>query len=431
MLFRAALVSLALWASIEAGAAPRLPAPDGEFSVGVVRGEFVDETRPLDAEAPARGPRRLPSLVWYPAEKSPGGDSAYLSPEASAATLAALGRTFGYSDDDLKPVGAARVAVREGARPLRGGVAFPVVVFSHGLLLYPEQNTALASRLASHGYIVVSMAHPLDAADQRLEDGRVIAASFSMAKDDVRFAPAFDTLVNGLDLADRRQALGVYADAITKTRLGRSLVEWRADTLAVAQAITDGREPATMREVLASADRSRLAFAGMSFGGATSATTCRQVKACRAAVNLDGQNFDPELFDAAVARPLLLMLSDWTRYGLFKGQSRNPDFSPNDLAYEPWPSAGDDPSVVRVRLVGSRHMGFTDFAALLGGDKREARVGEIDGQAALSAVSDLVLAFLNTHLRGADAAQLQQALERHPDTLQPHVPARMKSWRHR
>lgn len=86
---------------------------------------------------------------------------------------------------------------------------------------------------------------------------------------------------------------------------------------------------------------------------------------------------------------------------------------------------------MRVRLVGSRHMGFTDFAALLGGDKREARVGEIDGQAALSAVSDLVLAFLNTHLRGADAAQLQQALERHPDTLQPHVPARMKSWRHR
>ncbi|HEY1130995.1 MAG TPA: hypothetical protein VGF12_16430 [Roseateles sp.] len=426
---RSALVSLILLAALAAGAAPGLPAPDGAFGVGVIRGEFVDDTRRLNVEAPDSGPRRLPSLVWYPAEKGAGGDAAYLDPDAAATTLAALGRTFGFSEDDLKPIAAARVAARAGAHPLRGPGAFPVVVFSHGLLLYPEQNSALAARLASHGYIVVSTAHPLDAADQRLQDGRVIPPNFSVAKDDARFAPAFDTLVNGADLVDRRRALGVYAESIARSRIGRSLAEWRADTLAVARAIIDGHEPEAMREVLASADRSRLAFAGMSFGGATSATACRRLKECRAAVNLDGQNFDPELFDAPVGRPLLLLLSDWTRYGLFKGQSRDADFSPNDLAYEPWQSAGGDPAVVRVRLVGSRHMGFTDFAALLGGDKRDARVGEIDGREALSAVSDLVLAFLDTQLRGADAARVQQALQRHPGVLQRHVPARMRGWR--
>lgn len=427
MSIRSMLFGFALAASTTGGLAASLPAPDGAFAVGVARGEFVDATRRLDLEDASSGPRRLPGLAWYPAEGPPAADSAYLAPEVAATTLAGLARTFGYTEDELKPVAAARVAVRVGARPLQRARAFPVVVFSHGLLLYPEQNSALAARLASHGYIVVSIAHPLDATDQRLDDGRTVASRFSSADDDPRFAGAFDTLVNGADLVDRRKALGVYAEAIAGTRIGRSVAEWRSDTLAVAQAIGEGREPAGLREALASADRSRLAFAGMSFGGATSATACRRVPACRAAVNLDGQNFDPELFDGAVGRPLLLLLSDWTRYGLFKGQSREADFSPNDLAYEPWKSAGEDRDVLRFRLVGSRHMGLTDFVALLEGDKRDARVGEIDGKQALSAVGDLVLAFLDVQLRGAAPDEIVRALQRQP-ALQRHLPIRMRAW---
>lgn len=424
---RSAFVGFAMLAAITAGAAPALPAPDGTFSVGVVRAEFVDQTRRLDPEDAGSGSRRLPSQVWYPAEGAVNGGAPYLAGEGAADTLAALGRTFSFEEEELKSLASARVLARIGAAALRRPAAFPVIVFSHGLLLYPEQNSALAARLASHGYIVVSVGHPLDAADQTLEGGRVVAANFSTANDDKRFAGAFDTLVSGTGLVDRRAALGVYAEAISGTRLGRSLAEWRADTLAVAQAITEERAPMGLRDALASADRSRLAFAGMSFGGATAATTCWRVKACRAAVNLDGQNFDPELFDASVRRPLLLLLSDWPRYGLFKGQSRDADFSPNDLAYEPWASAGTDRGVTRVRLMGSRHMGFTDLVALLGGDKRDARVGDIDGQEALSAVGDLVLAFLNVHVRGADGAQFERAMQAHA-ALQRHAPTRMKVW---
>ena len=421
------LVAFALAASVTAASAVTLPAPDGMFGVGVVRTEFVDATRRQDPEDPDSGPRRLPIVVWYPAERQPGADSAYLGADVATATLAGIARTFAYTQDDLKPVAAARIAVRVGAPPLKRASAFPVVIFSHGLLLFPEQNSVLAARLASHGYIVVSIAHPLDAADQRLEDGRVVAARFDGSHDDPRFSGAFDTLVGGRDLVDRREALGTYAAAIGGTRIGRSLVDWRSDTLAVAQAIAGQHEVGGLRAALVSADRSRFAFAGMSFGGATSATTCRLVPQCRAAVNLDGQNFDPALFDAPVGRPLLLLLSDWPRYGLLKGQSRDEGFSPNDLAYEPWKSAGADPEVMRVRLVGSRHMGFTDFVALLDGKKRDERVGEIDGKEALASVDDLVLAFLNVRLRGADGDEIEQALQRHP-ALQRHVPTRMKAW---
>lgn len=414
-------------ASAAVAGAPALPAPDGAYAVGVARTEFVDGARALDPLDPTGGPRRLPAVVWYPADDRAGEGTAYLAGDAATVTLPAVARNFGYADVDLPALARTRVAARPGAPPAHRSPGFPVVVFSHGFFLYPEQNTALAARLASHGYIVVSIAHPGDAADVRLADGRTIATRLAVDGDDPRLAKALSVLAGGAGADASREALAVYADALAATRIGRSFAQWRDDTLAVARAIVDGDAPEGLREVLHAADRGRLAFAGMSFGGATAATSCRRVDACRAAVNLDGQNFDPDLYDRAVDRPLLLMLSDWVRYGLLEGQPRDPDFSPNDLAYEPWNAAGEDRDVVRVRLQGIRHMGFTDLVALLEGPKRDERVGEIDGDAALSAVGDLVLAFLDAHVRDGDAAGVDRAIGRHP-ALERHLPARVGQW---
>ncbi|NRA59767.1 MAG: hypothetical protein HRU25_02420 [Psychrobium sp.] len=37
---------------------------------------------------------------------------------------------------------------------------FPVLIFNHGLYLVAEQNTILMEHLASHGYVIFSIAHP-------------------------------------------------------------------------------------------------------------------------------------------------------------------------------------------------------------------------------------------------------------------------------
>lgn len=429
--FTSIAIAVAAMVVATAASAAALPAPDGAHAVGTVRAEFVDPSRPLDAGDPASGPRRLPAIVWYPAEGGNGRDAAaapaYLEGDAAATTLPAIARNFAYAEDDLRALATVRVDARPGAPPARGRQGFPIVVFSHGFFLYPEQNTALATRLASHGYVVVSIAHPGDAADVRLADGRVAATRLGGEGEDPRLAETLKVLAGGADPQALREALPTYAAALPATRIGRSFADWRDDTLAVARALADGREPEALRDALAGADRDRLAFAGMSFGGATSATGCRLLAACRAAVNLDGQNFDPGLYDRPVERPLLLMLSDWTRYGLLEGQPRDADFSPNDLAYEPWSTAGEDADVLRVRLQGVRHMGFTDLVALLDGPKREERVGAIDGDSALSATGDLVLAFLDAHVRGGDAAEIDRAIERHP-ALVRHVPRRLEKW---
>ncbi|MEP6906912.1 MAG: hypothetical protein ABI858_02860 [Pseudoxanthomonas sp.] len=408
--------------------ATSLPVPDGNHAVGVVRAEFVDDSRKLDAADPASGPRRIPAVVWYPAKGKPSKEAAaYLPEEIAATTLPALARNFGYAAEDVAPVGTARVQVRAGAPEARSRSGFPVVVFSHGLFLYPEQNTALATHLASHGYIVISIAHPGDSTDVRLQNGRLVPTLLTSEGDDPRFAESFKAIAAGADAASIRKALQVYREATGSTRLGRSLVQWREDTMAVARAITNHAEPQSLHRALAGADRGRLAFAGMSFGGATAATTCKRVDACRAAVNLDGQNFDPDLFDQSVERPLLLLLSDWPRYGLLAGQPRDVDFSPNDLAYERWSGAGADSDVLRVRLQGIRHLGFTDLVALLEGPKRDERVGDIAGDQALTALNDLTLAFLDVHLRDGDASRIASAIKGHP-VLQSHVPTRLQEW---
>lgn len=424
-------IVIAAWAATASSpvlAVPPLPVPDGEYAVGLVRAEFVDSSRQLDSADPTSGPRRIPAIVWYPTHgRGASGSSPYMSGDVAAVALPAIVRNFGYAVEELHAMTVLRMDVHPGAPAARHPRGFPVIVFSHGLFLYPEQNSVLASQLASHGYIVMSIAHPGDAADMRLEDGRVVATKFVNHGENPRLVEAVKTLVGGTELAIQPDLLRGYAEALAGTPADRSMAAWRDDTLAVAQAIVERNEPQALRDALTAADRNRLAFVGMSFGGANSARSCKLVKACRAAVNLDGQNFDPDLFGREVERPLLLMLSDWTRYSLFPGQPREADFSPNDLAYESWSAMGEIRDVVRMRVQGLSHVGFTDLVGLLEGPKREARVGEIDADEAFAAIGDLVLAFLDVHVRNGDTARIDRVVERHP-ALKRHVPVRLKQW---
>lgn len=334
---------------------------------------------------------------------------------------------MGYSDTELQALDSTRLPVVPGARPARSKRGFPLVVFSHGYYLYPEQNSALLARLASHGFIVMSIAHPGDAADVRLQDGRVIKTAPASKDDDPKLIEAMQVMMASQDHAARHAAIDTYRAAAPRTRIGRSVTTWRDDTLAVAAAIQQKQSPRSLAKVLAAADSTRLAFVGMSFGGATAASSCRLVVACKAAINLDGQNFDPELYNQPVQRPLLLLLSDWPRYPLFKGQVLDEAFSGNDLAYARWQDSASDTDVLRVRLKGARHMGFTDLVSLLDGDKREEHVGQIDGVTATDAVGDVVLAFLDAHVRDGDAQGVEQAIAEHP-VLQRHVARQLQDW---
>jgi len=405
-------------------AAPALPEPDGPYAVGMQRFELTDPSRHGVVSRDPNEPRVLPGYVWYPAKHGTRGTRPYFTPAEVETQAHAMARNFGYGADELNGFDKVITHSVEAAPPARG-TAFPILIFNHGYECYPAQNTALLERLASHGYIVLSIGHPHDAADMRLANGTLLA-TLHPAGNDPEFAALRKTLMSAPSHAARTAALTGYDAAFNRDRLGASLVAWRDDTVFTARAIQEGQMPPSLKPVFAMGDTHRLGFIGMSFGGATAVSTCKLVAECRVVVNLDGGNYDASLFNAPVERPLLLLMSDWVNLPL-PNRPSDPAFNGSDYAYEPWSRAGLNPNVVRLRVEGIRHMGFTDLILLMNGPAHEERFGTVQQGVAVAAIGNASLAFLDQHLKNGDRKALDKVIARTP-VLKLHSPTSVRQW---
>src|SRR6266850_1552990 len=311
------LALLLVMVSGAATAAPALPAPDGAYAVGMRRFELTDPARRGVVTRDADEPRVLPGYAWYPAKRGTHGTRPYLTPTEVADQGRAMARNFKYGAEELAVLDKVSAHSVEGAPPARGRT-FPILIFNHGYESYPAQNTALLEQLASHGYIVMSIGHPHDAADFRLADGTLLT-TLHPAGNDPDYAALRKTLTSGPNHEARTAALQGYSQAFSRDRLGASFTAWRDDTVFAARSIENRRVPLALMTILAAGDPQRLGFLGMSFGGAVAASSCKLVEQCRVIIDLDGSNYDPTLFNAPVERPLLLMMSDWVHLPLPTG----------------------------------------------------------------------------------------------------------------
>ena len=418
-----ALADIALLSAVAWAKTTELPKPIGRYAVGYRSFEFRDDSRD-QPHVEGQHPRILPAHVFYPAHA--GADAVprtYLPKDSAAMQIASLARNFDIDPAALEPLGTARAHSVPNAPAITGAGRFPVVIFSHGLPLYPLQSTALLEDIASHGYVVVSVAHPGDAVDLRLADGRVIPTlissekGFQAAKHKLWSAPTFD---------ERTAAIPEFIAELAKTELGRSTVSWRRDMIFVADAIGEGHIPKAAGDAFVRADRKNLALTGMSFGGNISAGTCRLTRYCRAAINLDGGQYDVGMFNTSAERPLLMLSSDWI--GLPRPDAPlYPDYTVTDLAFEPWATSGGDPDIVRVRMKGMRHMGLSDLMLLMVDPGRVDTVGTAEPVGSMRALDDLCIAFLNSYLKGQGRGRIADALEKH-DLFVPRKPVALREW---
>ncbi len=411
-----------------AAPACEMPAPDGASPVGMQHFELVDPSRIGVRGDTAGVPRTLPALVWYPAAAAAAGPPRrYLTADEARVQLPALARNLRYDPERLVGIDDCTTYATEGAPPAEVSASFPLVVLSHGFFVYPAQNTVLAEHLASHGYVVVAIGHPGDAVDLALADGRVVPTNMEDEKPDfLAWRSAFH---GAAEHAERAPLIDGYAAALAGSRLGDSVASWRDDMLFAADTLSAASDtlPERVRAVLRTADPERLALAGMSFGGSTAATACRLRPACRAVISLDGQNFDPELFDAELGRPLLLLLSDWVRFPMYDGLPSPATFNPNDYAYERWDRLGASPMPkVRLRVPGTRHMAFSDLPLLMRGGDRVADFGDADPDATARAIAAVTRAFLDMHVGDGGEQALMRAVDE--SGFVPHDPASTREW---
>ena len=175
--------------------------------------------------------------LWYPATPSDGRRAQYMTPAESEFQLTSRGIT-GVPPDTLSRV---RTNAVSDATPAGRQRSLPLVVLSPGFTNSRSVVTALAEDLASHGYVVAGIDHTYESFATAFPDGRIATCLARLA---------------------RRRDAGFWEKIVA----GRA-----ADVSFVLIELT-GAHPAWPGAALI--DRSRIAMAGHSIGGAAAIATC-------------------------------------------------------------------------------------------------------------------------------------------------------------
>ncbi|MEV0250665.1 alpha/beta hydrolase [Nocardia sp. NPDC050712] len=163
----AALLVFGLSAAAPSGAAAddwSLPAPTGQFPVGVQEFHLVDD-RP-DIWAPEQN-RELMVSAWYPALAPIGRPDPYTT-TAEAALVLASQRVTGVTPDTL-----SELRTHAYLDAPRLGNPLPTVVLSPGFNMPRFTLTGLAEELASRGYLVLGIDHTYESAAITFPGGRI------------------------------------------------------------------------------------------------------------------------------------------------------------------------------------------------------------------------------------------------------------------
>jgi predicted dienelactone hydrolase/cyclophilin family peptidyl-prolyl cis-trans isomerase len=397
-----------------------LPAPSGEFAVGVRDFELQDASRPgLMAPSP-QDPRRLLVRVWYPANLTDGLQRRpyFIKPEVDT-TGTSMGRFF-QAPFAFKYLKHVMTNSYMDAPLAAAPTPLPVVIYSHGYTSFPGQNTGLMEHLASHGYVVYSIGHTYDSAPVVFPNGDVLDPDPKLAEEMKALSvPSAATLQSfvGETFADRYAGKQeAYREAIaTNQRLvARSARTWTDDRIFVHDRLQAGAVPDPVREIVAAGDFTNTGQIGMSFGGSTTGEVCFVDSRCAAGVNLDGSDFHPSAFEHNSPVPFLMLYSDFNIIAaMITGDPDARGYGFNDFSYERPETAGLRPDVVRLKVNTVSHLGVSDFTWFVRSPLRDPVFGSIDSEDMLQIQNDFVLGFFDTYVRHRQAQFPQAQFAKH------------------
>ncbi|MGH9220932.1 MAG: alpha/beta hydrolase family protein [Vicinamibacterales bacterium] len=308
MLKLLALVAATAIVAAQAPAPFELPAPTGKLPVGTTQWVVADPSR---QETFATGKQReVQVIAWYPSTVRSGDTALYMrngiEEALSFARLAKLGDAYN---------GLASVKTHSilDAAPASSPARFPVIVFSHGYTGLPSSHTALAEDLASHGWAVLHVIHPYEAA-ATLSDGTFV--TFTNEKDAMRpgvlevlkeWGPegsTIDKVVAATDNAEKETLLRGYLASLKNT--DQVVKRWVLDVKLVLDRLpTRGAGSA----LAAKLDLSRLGVAGHSMGGVMAGQFCVEDRRCKAGLNLDGIPQYGTMIDTPMPAPFMMAYS--------------------------------------------------------------------------------------------------------------------------
>jgi len=318
-------------------------------------------TGALDPTAPSPAHRTVSVWLWYPAQPALDlGRAAYAPGPWKGLHLPGV---VGFGEGSFD-----RLRTRSIPNASIGGNVYGLVILQPGMGFAAPQYQTLAENLAAAGYVVAGIT-PTYSANLTVIDGRAVRSS---------------STGNPPDLGGHHGPSAAAAD--------RLVALWAADAVAVSRSIHRGKFADRLHGHL----RNGTLYVGHSFGGAAALQACATDNVCRGAVDLDGTQFG-SVVRTGVRHPVLLLGS-----GDSCVTGRCPEgakLNRGDLAAAR--SLVRHSGHVSTRVFdGTRHFGFTDYAAyyLAAPLTRVLALGDQDGPKRLAAICAAVAAFAHRTL---------------------------------
>lgn len=386
-----------------------IPKPTGAFAVGVTQ-------QTLAAPAPDDDARVLTLDIWYPARETEGYSRAPYTDNALNDALSRQFRMPRFMFSEVPSFSHREAPVAPGPHP--------VVIFNHGYAAFSAQNVSTFQELASHGHVVVSLAHPGDSLLARTADGKPVPFDSEHATHRALQALQKDLTAYAKGLAPKlerqRQAQSPVDYALASAALGADpqfvalrplIARWLEDTRIAIAALQGDRPDGILRET----DPRKLTLMGHSLGGIVAMRLASQpVAGLRGVINLDAPwlQDDPE----AIARPLVPSLNLLSTHYVMAKQ----DLASRGTLHGLYRESAAGAHVLEVK--GAGHYNFTDlnFVPAL---KVSPMLGPVDNMLMARMQNDAIREFLRRTI-GGGGELFAPLLPERPELEQVVFPAR-------
>lgn len=287
-----------------------------------------------------------------------------------------------------------------------GTEKFPVVFFSHGAFGYYKSNTSTYMELASHGYVVVSMEHPYHTMFTKDSKGRTIIADsgFLQEVEYINTEEATEEKIIELStkwLTLRTEDANFVMDTVKEAIQGGTLSDcW----------IASEQEKQLVMPGISLADSEKMGFMGHSLGGAAAVSLGRTRDDLSAVIDLDGTMLGEitgvengiDLINEEVYSVPLLSFDNEEHY---KGRI---ECAKNNIPYPNNVVLAHATNGYSTYIAQSGHMNYTDLPLFSPFIASKLGTGEVDAQACVLKMNEIVLQFFDCYLKGSGEFQVEE-----------------------
>lgn len=375
-----------------------LPKPTGQYPVGTTSFVLTDTSRYEIYTADPQDKRVTYVQAWYPAQINSDSEPGkmWIDPERMSRAVTDYISLPDFLFDHIALVKSnsypnASIAEQEAA--------YPILVYSHGLLSFVAQNTVQMEELASHGYIVFSIEHTYEAMTLRYPQEQILAdlkIHVDTLNKKLRNIRKYESLLSQISItsspAEQAENIRAYHDG---NPMEESIKVWTEDTQFLFDCIENMNSGQMDSPFAGYLDLSRIGTLGMSLGGATAFEVCSVDPRCKAALNMDGMQFG-SVFENPLKNPAMRMYHDGA-----EGE---------DYILEKMTGGG-----YGIVIKGTTHISFSDLGLISPLIRSFGLVGETSSDQMEQIMNAYTLAFFNQSLKGIQSPLLKADNNDYPE----------------